>query len=48
METILTTTNLYKSFSGQTVVNDISLNIEKILFMDYWDRTELGNPQRLK
>ncbi len=29
MQMILKTTNLYKSFSGQTAVNNISLNIEK-------------------
>ena len=29
MEMILKTTNLCKSFSGQTVVNNISLNIER-------------------
>ena len=29
MEMILKTTNLCKSFSGQTAVNNISLNIER-------------------
>lgn len=48
MSIILKTTNLCKSFSRQTVVNNISLNIEKIPSMDCWDQTELESPQHLK
>ena len=40
MSKILKTTDLCKSFSGQSVVNNLSLNIEKIPFMDYWGRME--------
>lgn len=45
MSKILKTTDLCKSFSGQSVVNNLSLNIEKIPFMDYWGRMEQENPQ---
>ena len=36
MEMILKTTNLCKSFSGQTVVNNISLNIERNSVWTAW------------
>lgn len=44
MSKILKTTDLCKSFSGQSVVNNLSI-LKKIPFMDYWGRMEQENPQ---
>ena len=46
MNSILETTNLCKDFKNQTVVNNVSLHVEKNLFMDCLVQMEQENQQR--
>ena len=48
MEMILKTTNLYKSFSGQKDVNNISLNIESNSVYGLLGPNEAGKSTTLK
>lgn len=45
MDTILKTKNLCKKFNDQIAVNQVSLSIQKTLFMVCWDPMVLGNLQ---